>query len=74
MKKLLLFFVAGFSLLTTTAQLSESDISVARQVVAKNSAAIGLSTEDLNNIIVSSKVRTIKQTISTGNICRECCY
>lgn len=55
MRKLLLLFVAGFSLLTTvTAQLSESDRNAARQVVSKNSAAIGLTAEDLKNIVVSS--------------------
>jgi extracellular elastinolytic metalloproteinase len=54
MRKLLLFFVAAFSFLLTNAQLSQSDITAAKQAVSKNSAAIGLSADDLNNIIVSS--------------------
>ncbi len=54
MKKILLFFVAGILLQPAKAQLSTSDISAAKQVVGKNAGAIGLSAEDLNNIIVSS--------------------
>ncbi|MCX6317835.1 MAG: M36 family metallopeptidase [Bacteroidetes bacterium] len=54
MRKLLLLFVAAFSLLFTNAQLSQSDIAAAKQAVSKNSAAIGLTADDLNNIIVSS--------------------
>jgi len=54
MKKCLLLFVAVLSLLSAHSQLTDSDISTAKQLVAKNSAAIGLSADDLNNIIVSS--------------------
>jgi uncharacterized repeat protein (TIGR01451 family) len=54
MRKFLLLFVAALSLLYARAQVSASDIVAAKQVVSKNSAAIGLSAEDLSNIIVSS--------------------
>lgn len=54
MKKLVLSLAAFLILLSANAQLTETDISAAKQVVNKNSAAIGLSANDLNNIIVSS--------------------
>jgi uncharacterized repeat protein (TIGR01451 family) len=54
MRKILLLLTAFISFLSATAQLSESDIAAAKEVVNKNSAAIGLTAADLNNIIVSS--------------------
>lgn len=54
MRKLLLLLCFTASLFTAKAQLSESDIAAAKAVVSKNSAAIGLTASDLENIIVSS--------------------
>lgn len=58
MRKFLLFFLASFSYLFTNAQLSQADITAVKQLVNKNSAAIGLTADDMNNIVVSSSYVT----------------
>lgn len=54
MRKLLLSLVTGFSILISHGQVTDAEATAARQLVAKNSAAIGLTTDDLNNIIVAN--------------------
>lgn len=54
MRKFLLFAVAVFSLSVIQAQVTEADASLAKELVTKNSTAIGLSGDDVNNTIVSS--------------------
>ena len=54
MRKILLSFLAVLFLLSTRAQVSESEASIAQQLVSKNSAAIGLTADDLNNYLVSA--------------------
>jgi len=60
MRKLLLVAAAAFTLFTAKAQLTDADINTAKQVVAKNSVAIGLSADELNNIIVSSTYLSVE--------------
>ena len=52
MKKILLFLV--YLSLTIFVNAQNNDNAIAKQLVAKNAAAIGLSPDDLNNYIVSS--------------------
>lgn len=54
MRKFLLLILSTILLSQSKAQLSEAEEQTAKQLVAKNSAAIGLSAADLNNIVVSS--------------------
>ncbi|MBI5858871.1 MAG: M36 family metallopeptidase [Sphingobacteriales bacterium] len=58
MKKLLLFFLAAFSFLTIRAQVSDAEATLARQLVSKNAATIGISAEDINNTVLSSTYQT----------------
>ena len=54
MRKFLLLLITVLSLSVTQAQLTNTDVTLAKQLVTKNSASVGLSGEDLDNIIVSS--------------------
>lgn len=58
MRKIVLFLVTVFSVSTAMAQLTDSDVSFAKQLVTKNAVAIGLSTADISNSIVSSTYST----------------
>lgn len=59
MRKLLLLAIAFVSISNIHAQVSESDASFARQLVTKNSTAIGLSNSDQQNVLISSTYRTM---------------
>ena len=54
MRKLLLGALTVLIVLSTHAQVTESETNIARSLVAKNSSAIGLQGGDLDNFIVSS--------------------
>ncbi len=54
MKKRLLLFFTALITLTAGAQVSESEKTIVRNLVSNHSAAIGLSTHDLANYLVSS--------------------
>lgn len=59
MRKILLSLLSSlFLLFTTEAQISESEANVAKQLVTKNSVALGLSADDLNNYIISATYQT----------------
>lgn len=59
MRKLLLLLVAVFSFSVIQAQVSDADLAIAKDLVAKNSVAIGLSADDQQNILVSSTYKTM---------------
>ncbi len=59
MRKFLLLILSVLSFSVVNAQLSEADAFVARQLVAKNSTAIGLSAQDQQNLLVSSTYKTM---------------
>ena len=54
MRKLLLSAIAVIFFLSIHAQVTESENNQARQLVTKNSAALGLSVADINNSIVAN--------------------
>ena len=56
-KLFLLITVFSFSIIH--AQVSEIDDAIAKKLVTKNSTAIGLSAEDLQNVLVSSTYKTV---------------
>lgn len=54
MKKFLLFSLTAFLVISAKAQVSEADALLARHLITKNAAAIGLSENDINNTVVSA--------------------
>lgn len=54
MKRLLLALLTVSFFISSNAQVPESEAAVAKQLVSKNSTAIGLSSDDLNNYVVSA--------------------
>jgi Fungalysin metallopeptidase (M36)/Secretion system C-terminal sorting domain/Fungalysin/Thermolysin Propeptide Motif/Domain of unknown function DUF11 len=58
MKRFLLSFVTVLSLFTGFAQVRETDALLAKQMVNKHSAAIGLSKDDLNNYLISDSYQS----------------
>ncbi|NOT52113.1 MAG: hypothetical protein HOP10_12645 [Chitinophagaceae bacterium] len=58
MRKLVLLFTTVFSLSTAMAQITENDVNLAKQLVAKNFVSIGIAPADINNSIVSSTYET----------------
>jgi extracellular elastinolytic metalloproteinase len=54
MRKFLLSLFLTISIFSADAQLTEAEVAKAKDLVNKNSAAIGLSAGDLQNLIVSS--------------------
>ncbi|MCY7310095.1 MAG: M36 family metallopeptidase [Chitinophagaceae bacterium] len=59
MKKFLFLLLITFYFNAIHAQLSQVDAAYAKQLVAKNSALIGLSADDQQNILVSSTYKTM---------------
>lgn len=59
MKKFLLLFITAVSFCSIQAQLSDAQTALAKQVVAKNSAAIGLTAADQKEALVSSSYTTM---------------
>ena len=58
MRKLLLLLGTAFYFISATAQVADADVSFAKQLIAKNGAAIGLSAKDQQNTLVSSAYKT----------------
>lgn len=59
MRKLLLLLFTIFTFSIINAQVSDADAAIAQKLIAKNSAVIGLSAEDLQNVLVSSTYKTV---------------
>ena len=59
MRKFLLLFITASSFIAAKAQVSDADVAMAKQLVAKNATAIGLSAEDQQNAMVSSTYKTM---------------
>src|ERR1043165_3540254 len=59
MRRFLLLFVIVFPFMGSEAQLIESDTIIVRNLVSGNKDAIGLSSENLNNYIVSSTYENV---------------
>jgi uncharacterized repeat protein (TIGR01451 family) len=60
MRKIVLFLLTVFSFSALKAQLTESDITQTKQLVSKNASTIGLTANDLDNIIVSSTYQSVE--------------
>jgi|CXWL01.1.fsa_nt_gi uncharacterized repeat protein (TIGR01451 family) len=58
MRKFLFFFITAFSFSAIHAQVTDADAALAKQFVAKNSTAIGLSSTDQQNMLVSATYKT----------------
>ena len=58
MRKLLFSLLTVFSFSFINAQVSDADAAVAKQLVAKNSAAIGLSEKNQQDMLVSATYKT----------------
>ena len=59
MRKFLLLLYTFFSFLIIDAQVSDQDAAIATKLITKNSALIGLSAEDLQNVMISSTYKTV---------------
>ena len=59
MRKFLLLLYTIFSFSIINAQVSDEDAAIAKKLITKNSALIGLSAEDLQNVLISSTYKTV---------------
>ena len=59
MRKFLLLLYTFFSFLIINAQVSDQDAAIATKLITKNSTLIGLSAEDLQNVMISSTYKTV---------------
>ncbi len=58
MRKLVLLVTTVFTLSTAIAQITDNDVNLAKQLVAKNASSIGISPAEISNSIVSSTYAT----------------